>query len=323
LHGKRVDFGPVGVRVLHRMAKREARANRLRFLPLHLAMEGFLALHFGGPDIAWTEYSRRALRDGLSPRCETSVAGRALPGFEDALRVFEMHENQVGVLVFVAEALASAFVTPTPEDYRALHKSLLEDFYSELIYQYGLLYPTTNLGEAPIDATTIHNLADLRTAVARRRADWGAFHGFQAGDLLAPRPLQNVQIVYTAGPFTLLRFLTDLDPARENHIGEAIVRTGTGQMEYLKTYRLSAAQTRRAYLLGQLAAHDWRLDDTARALRTTRDELVLRLEKAGFGYLLIPEVLQGAQARARTDPAARARWERVPARPFQPENNKK
>jgi hypothetical protein len=150
LQGKRVDFGPVSVRVLHRMAKREARANRLRFLPLHLAMEGFLAFQFGGPDIAWTEYSRRALRDGLSPRGETAVAGRELPGFEDALRVFEMHENQVGVLVFVAEALASAFVTPTPEDYRVLHNSLLEDFYSELIYQYGLLYPTTNLGEAPV-----------------------------------------------------------------------------------------------------------------------------------------------------------------------------
>lgn len=34
-------------------------------------------------------------------------------------------------------------MVPTPEDYRLLHKSLLEDFYGELIYQYALLYDTT------------------------------------------------------------------------------------------------------------------------------------------------------------------------------------
>ncbi|MFD8468150.1 hypothetical protein ACFV10_23960 [Streptomyces cyaneofuscatus] len=33
---------------LHRMAKRRP-GDRLRFLPLHLALEGSLALHFGGP----------------------------------------------------------------------------------------------------------------------------------------------------------------------------------------------------------------------------------------------------------------------------------
>ena len=37
--------------VVHRMAKREDR-NALRFMPLHLAMEGYLGLHFGGPDVA-------------------------------------------------------------------------------------------------------------------------------------------------------------------------------------------------------------------------------------------------------------------------------
>jgi hypothetical protein len=157
----------------------------------------------------------------------------------------------------------------------------------------------------------IHDLADLRTAVARRRADWGAFHGFQAGDLLAPRPLQNVQTVYTAGPFTLLRFLTDLDPARENHIGEVIVRTETGQIEYLKTYRLSAAQTRRAYLLSQLAAHYWHLDDTAHALQTSRDELVLRLEK---GRLRLPAHPRSAARRAGARPHRSGRPRPVGAR---------
>ena len=71
--------------ILHRMAKREDR-NALRFVPLHLAMEGFLALHFGGPDVAWTEYSREALTRGLSPRRERSVAGLWIDGLAEAPR---------------------------------------------------------------------------------------------------------------------------------------------------------------------------------------------------------------------------------------------
>ncbi len=34
------------------------------------------------------------------------MPGSALWGFDEALRVFEIHRNQVGVLVFVAEALS-------------------------------------------------------------------------------------------------------------------------------------------------------------------------------------------------------------------------
>ena len=113
--------------VLHRMAKRDDR-NALRFVPLHLAMEGFLALHFGGPDVAWHEYSREALASGLSPRSERAMPGVWIAGLEEALRVFEIHDDQVGVLVFVADALASAFVVPHPDDYRQLHRSLLGDF---------------------------------------------------------------------------------------------------------------------------------------------------------------------------------------------------
>lgn len=135
--GKARDGKTLGrcVRVLHRMARRES-DHTLRFLPLHLAMDGFLALCFGGPDVTWPEYSRRAISHGLDPRVEDSFSGAALPGFADALRVFEIHERQVGVLVFVADALASAFVVPCPEDYRALHASLIEDFYGELLYRY-------------------------------------------------------------------------------------------------------------------------------------------------------------------------------------------
>ena len=278
-------------RVLHRMAKRED-SNRLRFLPLHLAMEGFLASFFSGPSIAWSEYSREALSQGLGLRWEMSFGGRAISGFEDALRVFEIHEKQVGVLIFVAEALASAFVLPTPEDYRALHQSLLEDFYGELIFQYALMYDTNYPMDVSIDEGLVNSLADLRQAIEKMRSHWAEFQGFMAANLLQ-RQLQS-QRVYTAGPFVLQRFITDLDPKQENHIGEAIARD-SGEIEYLKTYRLSAAQTKRIYLLSQLAASDWNLEATASKLLTTKDELVLRLERVGFGYLLKQNLLEIAQ----------------------------
>jgi DNA-binding NtrC family response regulator len=73
------------------------------------------------------------------------------------------------------------------------------------------------------------------------------------------------------------------------------VRDG-GEIEYLKTYRLSDAQVRRAYLLQTLAAHGWELEETAAALGSSRDELVRRLGNAGLGYLLRPHVLDAARA---------------------------
>jgi hypothetical protein len=293
--GKRLDCGYTSVRLMHRMAKRES-TNQLRFLPLHLAMEGFLSLFFSGPDIAWSEYSKYALSSGLGARYETSVSGRYIEGLEDALRVFEIHPQQVGVLVFVAEALASAFVVPTPEDYRALHTSLIEDFYGELIYEYSRLYETNFPMHVSVDDGKIHNLADLRSAIAKMRSDWASFQGFMAEGLLQNQLRSH--IVYTAGKFMLQRFITNLLPKTENHIGEAIIREN-GELEYLKTYRLSAAQTRRVYLLSQLDLYNWNLDATAKALGHTHEEFVSRLENAGFGYLLNQQVREKARKKMK------------------------
>lgn len=274
--------------VLHRMAKREDR-NALRFMPLHLAMEGYLGLHFGGPDVVWSEYSREAMTRGLSPRSERSVPGLYLAGLADALRVFEIHASQVGVLVFVADALASAFVVPHPDDYRALHRTLLTDFYGELLYQYGLLHREVQSIDLRLDAAAVHDLADLRAAVAAGRREW---HDHTA--LLSTGLLERTtrwETVHRAGPFRLRRFIGELQPDRESHIGEAIVRGA--ELEYLKTYRLSAAQIRRTYLLERLAAHDWHLGRTAESLGDTLDGLMIRLRNAGFGYLLKQHILRG------------------------------
>ena len=180
--GKQFNCGATTVQLMHRMAKRKAK-NALRILPLHLAMEGFLSLFFNAPTIAWQDYSKRALSQGLSPRIEYSVGGRAIAQLENALRLFEIHEHQVGVLLFVSEILASAFIVPTPDDYRVLHTSLLEDFYGETFYYHGL-YGTASPLKTTIGENKVHNLDDLQQALQQMRQDWASFQGFMASDLL-------------------------------------------------------------------------------------------------------------------------------------------
>lgn len=199
--------------------------------------------------------------------------------------------------MFVSEALASAFVTPTPEDYRLLHPSLLQDFYGELLYQYGIYGGTVPM-QSQVDESKVETLADLQDAIATLRQDWADFQGLMASDLLQ-RPVESKRI-YTAGPFTLQRFITDLQLKSENHIGEAIVRQD-GQLEYLKTYRLSAGQARRAYLLSQLAAQGWNIERTALSMNESLENFIYRLEKAGFGYLINNQVREQARKVRRRD----------------------
>lgn len=281
--------------VFHRMAKRrDGRA--LRFLPLHLAMDGLLAMHFGGPSVQWGYFSREAISRGMSPRVESAAPGWALAGFEEALRVFEIHEGQVGALVFVADALAAAFVTPHPEDYRALHDTLLQDFFGELIWQYAIYYPESPPLAFPITADGVRSLDDLRAGVALMRDEWHAFGRIAATGILDV-PV-TTEPVYKAGPFTLERFIGSLKPDEENHIGERIV-DADGCLQYLKTFRLSANQTRRAYLLKQLADHDWNLDSIANKNRLTANDVMLHYAHAGFGWLFQQHVLDAARAGTR------------------------
>ncbi|MEL6186738.1 MAG: hypothetical protein AAFU79_19120, partial [Myxococcota bacterium] len=219
--GRRDGVGKKGVRLLHRMAKQEDR-RRLRILPLHLAMEGFLSLHFGGPDVVWSEYSQRALREGLNPRFERTVPGAWLPGLREALRTFELHEGQVGSLAFVADAFASAFIVSHPEDYRSLHASLLEDFYGDLLLRYAVQFPEPTRLEMALDERRVRSIDDLEREVEGMRAAWSAFGAMMAEGLFE-QPL-TTETVRRVGPFHLRRFVTALSPREENHIGEGIFR---------------------------------------------------------------------------------------------------
>ncbi|EXU61994.1 hypothetical protein Z951_44020 [Streptomyces sp. PRh5] len=294
---RRADPPPcVSLRLHRRMARRVDR-NRLRFLPLHLALEGYLALHFGGPAVVWEEWSHRAVSHGLSPRVEQAYTGAEVAGLGDALRVFEIHPGQCGVLLYAADALAAAFVVPHPDDYRALHPSLLHDLYGELVYHYAMLYGPVPDFRARIADGAVSSLAGLRAEAARQRAEWADFHTTAlAGGLLDTA--YEVQRVRRMGPFALSRFLPPFHRRAEQHIGETITHQD-GRLAYLKTFRLSEAQTRRGHLLTLLAAHDWHFGATADALGVSRDQLASRVEHAGFGALLRQDIRDHYRAAAR------------------------
>lgn len=289
------DLGFTTARVLSKMRAKETK-NRLRFLPLNMSMEGFLALHFCGPSIAWEEYSRAMMRFGLGSRSETSHPGKWIHGLEDALRVFEIHPNQIGVILFVADALASAFVLPHPHDYRDLHQTLLTDFFGELIYIYGFFGTENVFHPDPMDPNKVNSVDDIRSELQRIRLDWSNLHKSMANNLFDCEI--HAESVYRMGPFEMQRFMTDLDPKSENHIGETIVRSD-GRLEYLKSFRLSGAQTRRAFLLTQLANHEWNLEACAKHLNCTKSQLLFRIEKAGFAYIIQQHVMDAARAELK------------------------
>ncbi|MEO3752696.1 hypothetical protein [Streptomyces sp. B6B3] len=281
----------VPLRFHHRLAKRRrekgtGRAEpRLRFLPLHLALEGYLALHFGGPTTVWDEWSQRAVRQGLSPRAEAAYAGWEVRGLGDALRVFEIHPRQCGVMVYAADALAAAFVVPHPDDYRALHPTLVRDLYGELVHQYALYgAPVPEFG-ARIRDGGVRTLADLRAAAREQERAWHEAHdGLLARDLLETR--YSFERAYRMGSFDLYRFLPPFHRGGgEQHIGE-LITDRKGRTAYLKTFRLSTHQIRRGYLLRRLADCDWHLGRTAEALGCSYADLTHRITTAGFGPLL-------------------------------------
>ncbi|MFD0559421.1 hypothetical protein FB566_0062 [Stackebrandtia endophytica] len=283
----------MGLRFHRGMARRQAK-DRLRFLPMHLSLEGYLALHFSGPALVWEQWSQQAIRRGLSPRAEEAYVGADVRGLADALRVFEIHPSQCGVMVYVADALATAFVVPHPDDYRALHPTLLLDLYGELIHHYANLLPPVPDFRARIADSDVRSLAQLRSAVDEQEDQWRHFHDSTMAAALG----EQVNSVYRMGRFALSRFLPSFRPGLENHIGEAIT-DDSGAITYLKTFRLSNNQVRRGYLLDRLASNDWHLADTAAELGIGEAQLGLRLESAGFGHLLRQDVLDGYRKQRR------------------------
>ncbi|MEM7777910.1 MAG: hypothetical protein AAF732_20150 [Pseudomonadota bacterium] len=279
--GRVSDNGWMKFQTHHRMVKQVA-SKTIRMFPQHLATEGLLAMHFGGPDVAYDYYSRRLLRSGMSPRIEYALPGEEIPDLADALRVFERYSNQCGVLVYVADALASAFVVPHPQDYGVLHKLLLENLYARLFYYYGQLYDGVDQFGFHVADADIASLDDLRGAFARATAEHAEFEANMTHDLLG-RSVSRRQM-YEMGPFELSWFLTDLREPGPQHVGEAIVRDN-GTLEYLKTFRLDDDVARRAYWLDHIARHEWDVVAAAGAKNITPERLRDNLVDSGFEFM--------------------------------------
>ena len=274
------------ITAMHRMVK-GVDDNTVRFAPLHLAVERLLSVAFAGPEVDWPEISKSGFRHGMVSRSERAISGRAIAGLDEAIRTFELHDEQVGVAVFVDDVLASVAVVPHPDDWRAVHRSLLEDFWCEL-FVYGGHVPSMAT-RVRLDEQRVTDMATLRAELARARVDDGLHHQALLTDVIE-RDVDSAR-VRTMGPFTLQRFHTDLAPGKAHHVGEAIVRDD-GEVEYLKTFRLSDGQSQRAYVLQTLAKHQFRLIESAAALRCGPAQMVERVTRAGFAFLFRAEVLK-------------------------------
>ncbi|MCB9691028.1 MAG: hypothetical protein H6736_04360 [Alphaproteobacteria bacterium] len=274
------DGGARALRVLNRMVLRDG-PRGFRILPLHLALEGFLALAFGGPDVAWRYWSEAVLREGLSPRSERVVPGASVPGLREALAVFERHPDQCGMLVFVGDQLASATVVGHPDDYAALHDTLLLDGYGTLFAQWGWAFRDVPPLDVQLRGT---DLRAIRASLHEARASWSAFTVGLA-DGLFPADV-TVQHVRSVGPRRLVRFATDMRPGREAHIGEALL-DASDRVVYLKTFRLDRGQARRGYLLTELVRAGWNLQQLADDQGHGYPERVRAdLEAAELGWML-------------------------------------
>ncbi|MFE6307387.1 hypothetical protein [Nocardiopsis sp. NPDC057823] len=296
---------------------RTAYRGRGRFLPMRLAVDGLLSLFSGGPEIAWAEWSRHLLLQGLSAPAMDTYIGAEIHGLAAALRVFEIHRDQCGVAVYVADALASVHLYPHPDDYRALHTSMLMDLFGETLYTYGMLRATVPPLYTPLRESRVRSLADLRREVARSRDRTREGHDSLMLSALTDGLYRSGRGVdfggwEHAGPDggdRRPRFRTGWlapEPTRGDdlHVGE-VIQDRHGRTAYLKTLRLSAAQARQARLLYALGAAQWRLKQAAADLGITEPALIDRLDRAGLGHLLAPGLLQAHRAERRR--AARRR----------------
>ena len=279
--------------IFTRMAK-QVDKSALRLLPRHMAMEGFLSMHFKGPDIAWSEYSRDVFKQGLSIRSETGLGRGYFSGIDAALNTFEIHDTQVGAVLFIADVMADVLVLSHPDDYKTLHKSLIADYFA-MEFQY---LPEDNIAQQEwAKLRDAHDLADLEIAIKDLQTAWSESQAWMTKDLI-DRDIKSTRI-YSTNDFSLQSFITDYKSSFENNfIGEIIVNQ-KGGVEYLKAFALSKAQTKRVFLLDLLAEHNWNIEAAARTAGQDYDAFILRMEKAGFGYILRPHVIQEARRKGK------------------------
>jgi hypothetical protein len=253
----------------------------VRLLPLHLTLEGLLYACLGLPPETWSRYAEssraRAERNPRAPR------GAAL---DAALRTFEPHPGQCGLLLYAADTLVFALVAPCPDDYDRMHRSVVADLLAGTFEFYARQHPASVNGpwfRAEIPGAAVRTLDDLRKAIRlSRRGSFAAEQALSDG-LVNAEPV--VRSSETAGDWAVRRFTSALVPKAQNFVGEAIVGP-RGATAWLTLHRLSDGYTRRAWALASLASANWNLTRLAAEWRGTPAEAETQLREAGFRHVL-------------------------------------
>ena len=266
---------------LSRLAARR-RSTLLGFLPDHIGRWGFMLFLYGFPG-TWEEFGGEALERAHLDWLEGMVPGGRVPGLAEALRVFEIVDGQVGAMVWIAGQLASTLVLPHPDDYRALHSSLLGDWYVQSLVQYAHSWAVVPAHYASGVASQLaqarpRDVAELRALFERMR---------ERGQTVLDHRLEQALAINLwrddgrdQGPFKHYRVRSDLSRRGANFIGELIEREG--RVEYLELMNLNHAQSRRAFLLARLQANSWNLEAVAQVERCSVEQLVTRLANIGI-----------------------------------------
>ena len=292
---KTSSYGDIKIGLHDKMIKRENR-NRLRLLPMHFSMEGLLLSMCKSPEVMWKYFHHHILEQGARFACTTSISGWGIPSLAGALEHFEIHENQVGVLVFVGDALASTFILTHPEDYRKLHRSIIQDFFSEVLWYYGLLHDGVPCFLVEFDDKKVETLDDLEKEFEKVKKEWKEFQATMAWDIWNRSMFS--EIAYKKGSYTLQRFIVNPHPEIDDlseslsqlqtkdahHIGEAILR-GDGEIAYMKTYRLSRRQCNKLKYLSLLAKYNWNMRELYAGEGMDKLRFRNRLASVGLHYI--------------------------------------
>lgn len=275
------------IRYNEKMFKKESKQT-FRFLPFHTAMEGYLEISFNQPRTHWEEYRGKALAFGLAFRYEYNYSGRLLPDLEDALRLFEIYENQVGSILYINDFPASVFIVSHPEDYRILHNTLILDQYSELIYYYGVMANQVSPFNFKINENNVNSIDTLKREFYKSLNQITEFEKSVANHLISYET--DFKKLNDFGEYSFGRFISSLEENKSAFIGESIIDKNNN-IQYMKTFHLSVEQTRKARLLKNLEKNDWNITNTAKEMKISYEELIKLMERLGFAYLLKPEII--------------------------------
>jgi len=260
------------------------------FAPERPCLEGQILHHAGAPAEHWG----KVLDDPAVRRSSQGVgAGRVV---DDAGRVLERVAGQCGVLVYAGDVLLLALVLPNAADWAAVHRAVVGGLLGSALRRYGVARAGSEVEafRAELPGTAVRTAGQLRAALDWARAS-ARGSAPDLGEGLETGPLV-VSPVRSADQFQLVRVRSDLGRSGVQHLGE-VVLDRAGQAALVWVQWLSASQTDRAYLAGQLGAAGYSAARLAGSLGRTPESVARWVARSGYAGLLRGAEAPGAKGR--------------------------